>query len=53
MYLNGYTDLNESVAHSVDVVNKHPLMPKDIPVHGLVIDPKTGKLDLVVNGYEK
>jgi carbonic anhydrase len=52
-WLHGFTSVNESVAHSVDVVNKHPLMPKDIPVHGLVIDPKTGKLDLVVNGYKK
>jgi carbonic anhydrase len=52
-WLHGFTSVNESVAHSVDVVNKHPLMPKDIPVHGLVIDPKTGKLDLVVNGYAK
>jgi len=24
-----------------------------VPVHGLVIDPGTGKLDLVVNGYEE
>jgi carbonic anhydrase len=52
-WLHGFTSVNESVAHSVDVVNKHPLMPKDIPVHGLVIDPKTGKLDLVVDGYKK
>ena len=28
-------------------------MPKDIKVHGLIIDPKTGKLDIIVNGYEK
>jgi carbonic anhydrase len=34
------------------VIKNHPLLPKDIPVHGLVIDPKTGKLDLIVNGYE-
>jgi carbonic anhydrase len=50
-WLHGFTSVSESVAHSVEVVTKHPLMPKDIPVHGLVIDPQTGKLDLVVNGY--
>jgi carbonic anhydrase len=50
-WLHGFTSVTESVAHSVDVINKHPLMPKDIPVHGLVIDPTTGKLDLVINGY--
>jgi carbonic anhydrase len=52
-WLHGFTSVSESVAHSVGIVNKHPLMPKDIPVHGLVIDPHTGKLDLVVDGYEK
>ncbi|TKI92943.1 carbonic anhydrase, partial [Bacillus cereus] len=25
---------------------------KDVPVHGLVIDPHTGKLDVVVDGYK-
>ncbi|WP_442595642.1 beta-class carbonic anhydrase [Neobacillus sp. D3-1R] len=50
-WLEGFTSVKDSVAHSVDIVKKHPLMPKDIPVHGLVIDPKTGKLDLVINGY--
>jgi carbonic anhydrase len=51
-WFEGFTSVKDSVAHSVDIINKHPLMPKDIPVHGLVIDPKTGKLDLVVNGYD-
>jgi len=51
-WLHGFENVNSSVAHSVDVIKNHPLMAKDIPVHGLVIDPSTGKLDLVVNGYE-
>ncbi|HEY9577889.1 MAG TPA: carbonic anhydrase [Pseudobacillus sp.] len=52
-WLQGFSSVEESVKHSVDMVKQHPLMVKDIPIHGLVIDPKTGKLDLVVNGYEK
>jgi carbonic anhydrase len=28
-------------------------MPKTVPVHGLIIDPQTGKLDLIVDGYSK
>jgi carbonic anhydrase len=51
-WLHGFDNVYESVTHSVDVIKNHPLLPKDIPVHGLVIDPKTGKLDLIVNGYE-
>lgn len=51
-WLRGFDSVTESVSHSVGIVRKHPLMPKDIPVHGLVIDPATGKLDLIENGYE-
>ncbi|WP_077324702.1 beta-class carbonic anhydrase [Virgibacillus siamensis] len=50
-FLAGFDNVEESVTHSVKTVKDHPLMPGDVPVHGLVIDPKTGKLDTVVNGY--
>ncbi|WML45736.1 carbonic anhydrase [Neobacillus sp. PS3-40] len=51
-WLHGFDNVTESVAHSVGVIKNHPLMPADVPVHGLVIDPSTGKLDLVVEGYK-
>ncbi|MFZ7944991.1 beta-class carbonic anhydrase [Neobacillus sp. 19] len=51
-WLQGFENVSESVAHSVDVIKHHPLLPSGVPVHGLVIDPKTGKLDLVVDGYK-
>ncbi|MCH1625426.1 beta-class carbonic anhydrase [Ferdinandcohnia quinoae] len=47
----GFESVEESVKHSVNMVNNHPLLPANVPVHGLVIDPGTGKLDVVVNGY--
>lgn len=50
-WLRGFENVHESVLHSVNVIKNHPLLPKDVPVHGLVIDPKTGKLDLIANGY--
>lgn len=40
-----------SVEHNIKIIKKHPLLSDDIPVQGLVIDPETGKLDLVVDGY--
>jgi carbonic anhydrase len=52
-WLQGFKDVSESVSHSVDMIKKHPLVAKDIPVHGLVINPETGKLDVVVDGYQK
>ena len=51
-WLTGFDDVGQSVRHSVEMIRNHPLMPKSVPVHGLVIHPTTGKLDLVVNGYD-
>lgn len=52
-WLSGFNSVEESVLHSVNMVKSHPLMVDSIPVHGLVIHPATGKLDLVVDGYKK
>jgi carbonic anhydrase len=51
-FLHGFDCVEDSVKHSVATIRNHPLMPKDVPVHGLVIDSKTGKLDIMVNGYQ-
>ncbi|MDQ0215605.1 carbonic anhydrase [Oikeobacillus pervagus] len=52
-WLEGFNSVEESIKHSVQMIKTHPLMVDDIPVHGLVIEPHTGKLDLVVDGYKK
>jgi carbonic anhydrase len=51
-WLTGFADVGDGVRESVKRVKNHPLLPDDVPVHGLVIDPDTGKLDWIVNGYE-
>ncbi len=51
-WLRGFGDVTTSVEKSVELIRKHPLMPKGVPVHGLVIDPSTGRLNLVQNGSE-
>lgn len=51
-FLTGFEDVNESVTKSVNNIRKHPLLPKKLPVHGLIIDPETGRLDVVSDGYE-
>ncbi|MGM0878093.1 MAG: beta-class carbonic anhydrase [Bacillota bacterium] len=50
-WLTGFNTVEESVANSVNVLKNHPLFPKHVPVHGMVIDPETSELDLVVVGY--
>lgn len=37
----------ESVKSDVDRIKNHPLIPKNIPVHGFIFDVKTGKLNEV------
>ncbi|HHU20477.1 MAG TPA: carbonic anhydrase [Bacilli bacterium] len=51
-WFQGFDQIEDSVKNSVALINNHPLLPTDVPVHGLVIDPATGKLDLVINGYD-
>ena len=49
-WLTGFDDVEDSVRHTVELIRKHPLMPDNIAVHGLVIHPTTGKLNLIVDG---
>lgn len=49
-WLEGFSSVEESVVNSVKAIKNHPLMPKGVRVHGLIIDPKTGKLDVIIDG---
>ena len=51
-WLHGFDSVEKSIEDSVELIREHPLIPKDIFVHGLVINPETGKLDVIVNGYK-
>ncbi|MCL2018078.1 MAG: carbonic anhydrase [Alphaproteobacteria bacterium] len=46
-WLRGFDNTNMSVTASVDMIKKHPLMPKDITVRGFVMDINTGGLSEV------
>jgi carbonic anhydrase len=50
-WLHGFDSVRESVVNSVDIVRNHPLLPPGTPVHGLIIHPDTGALELVHDGY--
>jgi carbonic anhydrase len=50
-WLQGFHDVTNSVRQSVDVIQKHPLLPPSTPVHGMIIHPETGELEVVVRGY--
>lgn len=44
---HGFDTVEQSVEQSVGIIRNHPLLPTGVKVHGLVIDPETGKIDLV------
>lgn len=44
-WLKGFDSVEESVRTTVDYIVSHPLVPSDIRVHGLIIDPHTGKIE--------
>lgn len=48
-------EFHHPVDNVEDVVNKihtNPLIPNDVPVHGLIFNPQTGEVKVVVNGYK-
>lgn len=50
-WLQGFNSVEESIKESVDAIKNHPFVPTNIVVHGLIMDPETGKIDVIVNGY--
>jgi len=49
-WLKGFDSIEESIKSTVKIIREHPLLADDIIVHGLIMDPETGKLDLVSDG---
>ena len=47
-WLHGFDSVEDSVKESVDLIKKHPLIPKEIKVHGLIMDPETGSLEVII-----
>ncbi|MBO2943071.1 carbonic anhydrase [Paenibacillus sp. F411] len=50
-WLRGFDNVTSAVENTVSLIKNHPLLPRNTPVHGMVIHPATGALDLVVEGY--
>jgi carbonic anhydrase len=46
-WLTGFDNLREGVVKSASIIRNHPLLPRNLPVHGLIIHPVTGKLELI------
>ena len=55
--INDFFGIFSSERHNVikpcEIVRSSPLIGPSIPVQGLIVDIQTGKLEWIVNGYEK
>jgi len=49
-WLHGFESVEESIKESVRMIKDHPLLPKDIKVHGLIMSSETGKIEIIING---
>lgn len=48
-WLEGFKDTPSSVRKTVEIIRRHPLMPKNVVVRGFIIDSETGALQEVLN----
>lgn len=50
-WLGAFLDPCGNVRRVVEVIRHSPLLPGDLPIHGLMFHPLSGGLELLVNGY--
>ena len=43
-WLEGFHDTEDSVRNTISTISHHPLVPRDVNLHGYIIDSVTGKL---------
>lgn len=51
-WLGAFSCPEENVVDVVGKIRSNPLIPQDVPIHGLLFCPDDGHLDLIVNGYK-
>lgn len=47
-WLGGFGSVEEAVKESVNSIKNHPLIPRNVKAHGLIMDPYTGELQVIV-----
>lgn len=50
-WLGAFSCPSENVIEVVGKIRANPLIPNDVPIHGLIFCPNDGRLEVVVDGY--
>jgi carbonic anhydrase len=51
-WIGAFSCPHENVADVVGKIRSNPLIPHDVPIHGLIFCPNDGHLEVIVDGYE-
>ncbi|HEY3307032.1 MAG TPA: carbonic anhydrase [Desulfuromonadaceae bacterium] len=51
-WLGAFKCPSENVVDVVEKIRANPLIPGEVPIHGLIFCPNDGHLDVMVNGYQ-
>ncbi|NDJ75533.1 MAG: hypothetical protein GYB65_04675 [Chloroflexi bacterium] len=51
-YLKAFQDPRAAVEREIDSIRRLPFVPDDLILHGLLYELETGRVEVVVNGYE-
>jgi carbonic anhydrase len=50
-WIGGFHNPLGNVQRVVELLRGNPLIPRNVPIHGLMFDPGSGLLDVLVDGY--
>ncbi|MBI1920932.1 MAG: carbonic anhydrase [Geobacter sp.] len=50
-WIGAFSCPEENVARVVSIIRDCPLIPRDVPIHGLLFCPNDGHLEVIVQGY--
>jgi carbonic anhydrase len=51
IWLDTFHHPHDNVRQVVGRIRNNPLIPADVPIHGLIFEPHTGEVSVLVNGY--
>lgn len=51
-WINKFSNPKDNVIQSVNNIINNSIIPENIFVHGMLIDPNSRKIDILINGYE-
>jgi len=52
-WLGGFHNPLGNVERVVGLLRDNPLIPRSVPIHGMIFDPSTGALKVLVDGYSQ